>query len=203
MSRCVVYQSGGFTNYGISYRKYSQEELAEMENRAMTENDAIYCLKADSELHSELCEECTLHGLVGCDHCQTDAIDVAIKALEEMQQYREIGTPEECQTAVEKQNANKELESHDEKHILECCISLMKEMVNEFEEWYRWQHGEDAIKELDEEERFCFRKSHFRIVQKLFLLGTHHSGGTSTRAKCEQLGVDSSEEIEFDWRDEE
>lgn len=41
MSRCVVYQSGGFTNYGISYRKYSQEELAEMENRAMTENDAI------------------------------------------------------------------------------------------------------------------------------------------------------------------
>lgn len=34
MSRCVVYQSGGFTNYGISYRKYSQEELEErtMEN---------------------------------------------------------------------------------------------------------------------------------------------------------------------------
>lgn len=30
MSRCVVYQSGGFTNYGISYRKYSQEELEEM-----------------------------------------------------------------------------------------------------------------------------------------------------------------------------
>ena len=78
----------------------------------------------------------------------------------------------------------------------------MKEMVNEFEEWYRWQHGEDAIKELDEEERFCFRKSHFSIVQELFLSGTHHSGGTSTRAKCEQLGVDSSEEIKFDWRDE-
>lgn len=30
MSRCVVYQSGGFTNYGISYRKYSQEELEEI-----------------------------------------------------------------------------------------------------------------------------------------------------------------------------
>ena len=30
MSRCVIYQSGGFTNYGISYRKYSQEELEEM-----------------------------------------------------------------------------------------------------------------------------------------------------------------------------
>lgn len=101
MSRCVVYQSGGFTNYGISYRKYSQEELAEMGNRAVTENDAIYCLKADSELHSELCEECTLHGLVGCDHCQTDAIDVAIKALEEVQQYRQIGTVSTCRNAVE------------------------------------------------------------------------------------------------------
>ena len=27
MSRCITYQSGGFTNYGIRYRKYSQEEL--------------------------------------------------------------------------------------------------------------------------------------------------------------------------------
>lgn len=123
--------------------------------------------------------------------------------LEELKQYRAIGTPEECQTAMEKQNVNKELESHDEKHTLECCISLMQEMVNEFAEWYRWQHGEDAIEELDEKERFCFRKSYFSIVQELFLIGTNHSGGTSTRAKCEQLGVDSAEEIEFDWSDEE
>lgn len=26
MSKCVVYQSGGFTNYGISYRKYDHTE---------------------------------------------------------------------------------------------------------------------------------------------------------------------------------
>ena len=118
------------------------------------------------------------------------------------EEYRAIGTPEECGDAVEKQKASKELESHDEKHILKSCISLMQEMVNEFAEWYRWQHGEDAIEELDEEERFCFRKSYFSIVQELFLIGTNHSGGTSTRAKCEQLGVDSAEEIEFDWSDE-
>ena len=123
--------------------------------------------------------------------------------VEELKQYRAIGTPEECRAAVEKQNVNKELESHDEKHILECCISLMQEMVNEFAEWYRWQHGEDVIEELDEENRFCFKKSYFSIVQELFLLCTHHSGGTSTRAKCEQLGVDSAEEIEFNWSDEE
>lgn len=30
-------------------------------------------------------------------------IDVAIKALKEVQQYREIGTPEECRAAMEKQ----------------------------------------------------------------------------------------------------
>lgn len=208
MSRCVVYQSGGFTNYGISYRKYSQEELAEMENRAMTENEA----KA-----VRFIENIKNHAMVTLDHIVKEEPNVSplvykgreerantiLAMVEELKQYREIGTVEEFRAAMEKQNVNKELESHDEKHILECCISLMQEMVNEFAEWYRWQHGEDAIKELDEEERFCFRKSHFRIVQKLFLLGTHHSGGTSTRAKCEQLGVDSSEEIEFDWSDEE
>lgn len=125
------------------------------------------------------------------------------QVIENCVKYEEIGTPEECRAAMEKQNVNKELESHDEKHILEYCISLMQEVVNEFAEWYRWQHGEDAIEELDEEERFCFRKSYFCIVQELFLLGTNHSGGTSTRAKCEQLGVDGAEEIEFNWSDEE
>ena len=121
-----------------------------------------------------------------------------------LKEYERIGTPEECRAAMEKQNStNKELESHDEKHTLECCISLMQELVNEFAEWYRWQHGEDAIEGLDEEERFCFRKSYFCVVQELFLLGTNHSGGTSTRAKCKQLGVDSAEEIKFDWSDEE
>ncbi len=29
MSRLITYQSGGFTNYGISYRKYSPDELEE------------------------------------------------------------------------------------------------------------------------------------------------------------------------------
>ncbi len=132
-----------------------------------------------------------------------EIMEMSIKALEEVQQYRTIGTPEECRAAVEKKKTNKELESHDEKHILECCISLMQEMVNEFAEWYRWQHGEDVIEELDEENRFCFRKSYFSIVQELFLLGTNHSGGTSTRAKCEQLGVDSAEKVKFEWVDEE
>ena len=134
---------------------------------------------------------------------RADALDVAIQALEEVQQYRAIGTPEECRAAVGKQKVDKELESHDEKHILKSCLGLMQDMVDEFAEWYRWQHGEDSIEKLDEEERFCIRKTYFRIVKELFLLHTNHSGGTSTIAKCKQLGVDWGEEIEFDWSDEE
>lgn len=35
------------------------------------------------------------------------AFEEAIKALEEVQQYRAIGTPEECRAAVEKQTAKR------------------------------------------------------------------------------------------------
>lgn len=38
---------------------------------------------------------------------RAEALDVAIKALEEVQQYRQIGTVEECRAAVEKQTAKK------------------------------------------------------------------------------------------------
>lgn len=92
---------------------------------------------------------------------------------------------------------DKELESHEEKYILHYCISLMQELVGCFEEWYRWVHGENAIEELSEEERFCYNMSYFHIVQELFLFRTYHSGGTSTMAKCRQLGVDSGDNIEF------
>lgn len=118
---------------------------------------------------------------------------------EEVKQYRAIGTPEECRAAMEKQIVEKELESHDEKYILKYCISLMQELVGKFEEWYEYVHGEDAIRELDEVERFYYRMSYFSIVQELFLFRTSHSGGTSTRAKCKQLGVDWSDGIEFSF----
>ena len=139
------------------------------------------------------------------ENCKKEiqACEVAVKALEEVQKYRAIGTPEECRAAVEKQITEKELESHDEKYILKYCISLMQELVGKFEEWYEYVHGEDAIRELDEVERFYYRMSYFSIVQELFLFGTSHSGGTSTREKCKQLGVDWSDGIEFSFGDDE
>lgn len=168
----------------------------------MTENETIKILKTDS------CNGCAQYenSPVDCKYgaCKVaEATRAAIKALEEIQQYRAIGTVEECREAVEKQKDDKELESHDEKHILKYCISLMRELVGKFEEWYEYVHGEDAIKELCEDEKFRYRMSYFNIVQKLFLLATSHSGGTSTRAKCEQLCVDSSDEIEFSFGDDE
>ena len=69
----------------------------------MTENEAIkiaiHCLGVKAE--QAICEECDIYG-----NCHTDCKDaavVAIKALEEIQKYREIGTVEECREAVEKQ----------------------------------------------------------------------------------------------------
>ena len=51
----------------------------------------IECLKADKEYLTDM------------KICDGEEMDVAIKALEEIQQYREIGTVEECRMAVEKQ----------------------------------------------------------------------------------------------------
>lgn len=64
---------------------------------------AIHCLDVQAE--QEVCEECDIYG-----NCHTDCKDaavVAIKALEEIQQYRKIGTVEECREAVEKQKPKK------------------------------------------------------------------------------------------------
>ena len=77
----------------------------------------------------------------------------------------------------------------------------MQELVGDFAEWYEWVHGENAISELDEEERFCVRKTYFSIVQRLFLWNTHHSGGNSTRGKCNELGIKNwSDDIEFGFK---
>nr|DAT62416.1 MAG TPA: DNA-directed RNA polymerase II subunit [Caudoviricetes sp.] len=62
---------------------------------AMTENKAI------EELHRIR----PYGGII--PQRRAEALDVAIKALEEVQQYRQIGTVEECREAVEKQTAKK------------------------------------------------------------------------------------------------
>lgn len=64
----------------------------------MTENEAISRIKDHMETH-KLTEERAIFII--------DALGMAISALKEVQQYREIGTVEECGEAVEKQTQKK------------------------------------------------------------------------------------------------
>ena len=60
----------------------------------MTEQEAIRIIKE-------------YRGLFPCANNEDESLDEAIKALEEIKQYRAIGTVEECRAAVEKQKAKK------------------------------------------------------------------------------------------------
>jgi hypothetical protein len=51
----------------------------------MKKEEAIYCLKAQSERHSEVCEECPMYGKTGVDHCSEDVFQMAIIALQNQQ----------------------------------------------------------------------------------------------------------------------
>lgn len=47
----------------------------------MTIQNAIHCMKV--MICEEVCEECDYYGKTGTDHCEADAVRMAIKALEE------------------------------------------------------------------------------------------------------------------------
>ena len=84
---------------------------------------------------------------------------------------------------------NPETISHDEKYILEGCIDLMDKLVEQF-------------MDADPDELPSFAFTPFEIVNTLFLRHTSHSGGTSTREKCKELGVkDATKTIWFDTTD--
>ena len=100
MPRTIAYRAGGFTNCGIGYTKFSQEELAEMKDRAMTENEAIKGLETSIDLAKMCTQNYERKREIQC-------YEMAINALKEIQKYRKIGTPEECLAAVEKQTAKK------------------------------------------------------------------------------------------------
>lgn len=100
MPRTIAYRAGGFTNCGIGYTKFSQEELAEMKDRAMTENEAIKGLETSIDLAKMCTQNYERKREIQC-------YEMAINALKEIQKYRKIGTVEECRAAVEKQTAKK------------------------------------------------------------------------------------------------
>lgn len=92
--------------------------------------------------------------------------------------------------------------SQTEPEILKGCISLMNELFGQFMEYLEWR-GVEISTDKEDEEYPCFNFSYFRIVQRLFLWSTSHSGGTSTMKKCRELGLDSSDCVSFEPESEE
>lgn len=72
---------------------------------------ALYCLKASSDYHSEVCEECIKYP--NCDHTiQDDVTETIIKALEQ----------EPCEDAVSRQKVSYIIKSHIHEIITESGI---------------------------------------------------------------------------------
>lgn len=86
------------------------------------------------------------------------------------------------------------LKSHSEAEIVNGCIALMQELTGQFEDYLSFM----GITPDSEEERFRTRFSYFDIVQRLLLWNTYHSGGTSTREKCRELGFDPGDGVSFE-----
>lgn len=78
--------------------------------------------------------------------------------------------------------------SHSERDILEGCIDLLDDMACKFREYLDFIDFEPE----SEEEKAPFVMSYFHIVNRLFLWKTGHCGGTSTRMKCRELGIDDA-----------
>ena len=80
-------------------------------DNVMTEQEAIEVLKNN---YPKMCKMVNGRYQGGFDNTESDfgqALTMAISVLKEIQQYREIGTVEECREAVEKQKAKKPKDS--------------------------------------------------------------------------------------------
>lgn len=85
-----------------------------------------------------------------------------------------------------------ELSSHSETETVKACISLMDTVFHRMVEYI-----DEMGFEYDEETKPAEVFNYFEIVQCLLLSRTRHSGGTSTIAKCKQLGFNPYEAIVF------
>lgn len=91
----------------------------------MTASEAIEYLTAHLECESRRsriegcnnnCNECELCYLQGTTKQHLEGIKIAIQALEEVQKYRAIGTPEECRAAERNNEKTRIIDG-----ITECC----------------------------------------------------------------------------------
>ena len=85
------------------------------------------------------------------------------------------------------------VESHPETEVVKGCIALMQSLMGDFEEYLEFM----GIYPETEEERFSVTYNYGKIIQRLLLWTTHHSGGASTAQKCRELGFDYGDSITF------
>lgn len=90
---------------------------------------------------------------------------------------------------------NSMTESHSEREIYNGCVDLMGQLMGRFEEYLDFI--DVPVTPRDDEEHFCTKFYTAEIVKMLFLWNTSHSGGTSTRMKCRELGI-SDETVVFE-----
>ena len=87
----------------------------------MTENEAIEALR--------LINTSRVHPFYSWEE-MAEVRDIAISALKEIQQYREIGTVEECRKAVEKQKAKKPDIYTDTRNMVDLHGNVYTEQAN-------------------------------------------------------------------------
>ena len=87
----------------------------------MTENEAIEALR--------LINTSRVHPFYSWEE-MAEVRDIAISALKEIQQYREIGTVEECREAVEKQKAKKPDIYTDTRNMVDLHGNVYAEQAN-------------------------------------------------------------------------
>ncbi len=80
--------------------------------------------------------------------------------------------------------------SHSERDIFDGCISLMQRLVKDFRDYLEFIDVD--VNDMDEDEKFGIAYPVTEIVRTLFLAQTSHSGGTSSRMKLEELGVENN-----------
>lgn len=94
----------------------------------------------------------------------------------------------ELMAREEWKNGNATIPVQSEKKIYKACLALMDGPVEDFIEYLDFMDVD-----RDEDTLARFSRTPFEIVQTLFLRGTTHGGGTSTRAKMRELGIDTAD----------
>lgn len=115
----------------------------------------------------------------------TDRMHLEDEALEHywLELKREA---EEIESALLCGSEDGDLKSHNEWEIYNACVGLIEECAEQMKEYFDMIGFEPP----SEDEIPLLQFSQREIVNRLFLWCTDHSGGTSTDAKCRQLGLE-------------